>query len=298
MSNTVQAAFTAVNNAIGDTSTAVTGKIQTLDAEVSPLTTVPSALAASRFYNGLKISCTTANAVSLTIAAKGLLLSDGSGHYELCQSFLGGANLGIVGANGLDTGVLAANTLYALWVVGDGNNNFDSLLSLSATAPVMPSGFSYKIRVGWFKTDANKNIMPFIQNGADFHFTPIAGSGLTAIPQVGTGEAGDVTVPTWVPIDLTPWVPSTAVAVTLQVRGLGNAVVMAAPNNGYGAYNDAVNPPPVSYIGQGSYQVGLEKLPLESMSIYWASNAGNPPLASNTTGPFGSLGVFGWTDSL
>lgn len=298
MSNNVQTAFSAVTTAIGDATTAVSGKIQNLDTEVSPLLPLPAAFASSHFYTGLKTSCTTINSAAARISAKGLILSDIGNNFMLVKNLLTDVNFAISGPNGLDTGAVAANTLYSLWVIGDTANNVAGLFSLSATAPTLPGDYTFKYRVGWIRTDVNKNIMPFTQNGAEFHFIPMAGSGLTAIPQVGTGKAGDVTIPTWVAIDLTPWVPSTAVAVRTHVRGLAANVLMAAPNNGYGPYNDVNNPPPVDYVGVGSYQVGLEKLPLESMTIYWANNAGSPVDPANTTGPFGSLGVFGWTDSL
>lgn len=58
------------------------------------------------------------------------------------------------GINGLDTGSEAANTWYSVWVV-KGASGVGGLLSLSETAPTVPSGYdSVKRRVGWIRNEA------------------------------------------------------------------------------------------------------------------------------------------------
>jgi len=56
-------------------------------------------------------------------------------------------NFTVNGANGLDTGALTTSTWYNIWVIDNGTTGA-SLGSLSATAPTMPSGYSYKCRIG------------------------------------------------------------------------------------------------------------------------------------------------------
>jgi hypothetical protein len=49
------------------------------------------------------------------------------------------------GVNGLDTGAVATNTVYYLWIIRNPTTaQVGGLLSLSATAPTMPSGFTQK----------------------------------------------------------------------------------------------------------------------------------------------------------
>jgi len=52
------------------------------------------------------------------------------------------------GINGLDAGAEANNTWYSIWVIYNGAT-ISGLLSLSATAPTFPAGYTYYRRVGW-----------------------------------------------------------------------------------------------------------------------------------------------------
>lgn len=73
------------------------------------------------------------------------------------------------GAGGLDTGVEAASTWYAIHVIGDstGTNPTNAMLSLSPTAPTLPAGYDMFRRVGWVRNDPSSNIIPFIVFGED-----------------------------------------------------------------------------------------------------------------------------------
>jgi len=68
------------------------------------------------------------------------------------------------GINGLDTGSEATGTWYAVYVVS-GTSGVGGLLSTSETAPTMPSGFTYKRRVGWAYNHSDGDIQNFIQTG-------------------------------------------------------------------------------------------------------------------------------------
>lgn len=68
------------------------------------------------------------------------------------------------GANGLDTGTEASTTWYYAWVIyNKSTNTTASLLSLSPTAPTMPSGYTYKMMIGAVKNDSSGNFIPFSQ---------------------------------------------------------------------------------------------------------------------------------------
>jgi hypothetical protein len=64
-------------------------------------------------------------------------------------------NCATTGANGLDTGSLAADTWYYVWAIADTTNLVTAgLMSLSATAPTLPSGYTKKRLIGYRKTNS------------------------------------------------------------------------------------------------------------------------------------------------
>lgn len=71
-----------------------------------------------------------------------------------------------VPAGGLDTGTKAINSTYhAHSIVNDTTGAFDVLLSLSASAPTVPSGWTRVQRLGAVLTDGSGNVRAFTQNG-------------------------------------------------------------------------------------------------------------------------------------
>lgn len=68
------------------------------------------------------------------------------------------------GVNGLDTGSVAANTFYYIWLISDGTN-FNGLYSASQTSPTMPGSYTYKILAGCVLTDGSANIIRTMQVG-------------------------------------------------------------------------------------------------------------------------------------
>ena len=74
---------------------------------------------------------------------------------EIDATFVEGTNQG-----GLDTGTVAADTLYYVWAIAKADDEtFDALFSLSPTAPTMPSGFDLMRRIGRLFTDSSANII-------------------------------------------------------------------------------------------------------------------------------------------
>jgi len=74
-----------------------------------------------------------------------------------------------VGANGLDTGSLQANTWYYVFAIYDQSAMIGPslLLSLSETAPYLPKGFSAFRMIGRaVRTDGSGNILKFYRRGA------------------------------------------------------------------------------------------------------------------------------------
>jgi hypothetical protein len=70
----------------------------------------------------------------------------------------------VSGAGGLDTGTIAAKQAYALYIVRSSGGQVQGLLSLSYTAPTVPSGSKYR-RIGSVYTSSSSKIVAFQQNG-------------------------------------------------------------------------------------------------------------------------------------
>lgn len=82
-------------------------------------------------------------------------------------------NAAVVGLNGIDTGALAASSVYAVYAVADqaGYNPSGFLLSLSATTPLLPNGvfpshYNTFVRIGWAVTDASSHFKVLFCSGA------------------------------------------------------------------------------------------------------------------------------------
>lgn len=74
------------------------------------------------------------------------------------------------GNGGLDTGVVAANTQYGVWLIKRTDTDVvDALFSTSFTAPTMPANYDKKRLVGWVVTDSSSNIIGFVHRGDYFY---------------------------------------------------------------------------------------------------------------------------------
>src|SRR5215475_3046525 len=78
------------------------------------------------------------------------------------------------GVGGMDTGTIAANTWYHVWLIKRTDTGVvDALFSLSASAPTMPASYTKKRRLGSFKTDGSSNILSFVQFGDEFIWSAV-----------------------------------------------------------------------------------------------------------------------------
>lgn len=229
------------------------------------------------------------SSAAVSISADELSVGNGTGSYRTLRSI----GLSIAGStsgpNGLDTGSLSGATWYSVWVIFNGTT-VAGLMSLSATAPTLPAGYTHKARVGWVRTDATVNKYPlaFTQFGRRVQYKVAAGSNVASLPQMASGVAGSISTPTWVAVATGNFVPSTASRIAGQTSVAGGVqIVMVAPNNVYGPNTSQTNQPPcVSNGASGEYGRAFE-FNLESSNIYWASS-----LSLN------AIFCFGWEDNL
>ena len=102
------------------------------------------------------------------------------------------------GNGSLDTGTIANSTWYHVHLIKRPDTGVvDVLLSLSATAPTLPSNYTLSRRIGSMKTNGSAQWVKFVQRGDEFSWDALSGpdvtfSGTTAV------QAGTVNVPTGV----------------------------------------------------------------------------------------------------
>jgi hypothetical protein len=117
------------------------------------------------------------------------------------------------GNGGLDTGSIATNTWYHIYLIQRLDTNVvDVLISASASAPTLPANYTVKRRIGSIKTDATPNIIAFTQHGDEFYFNTPAALDIngTAMP---TGSRTLITVQ--VPLGVVvKWIGAAEVAAT------------------------------------------------------------------------------------
>ncbi|MBF0350884.1 MAG: LamG domain-containing protein [SAR324 cluster bacterium] len=93
------------------------------------------------------------------------------------------ADITVSGVNGLDTGAEAVNSWYYIWVIWNGTTTA-SLLSISSTAPTMPSGYLFKRLVGAVR-NTSSNFIRFHQIGNHVGMESVTvKSGITAAGSV------------------------------------------------------------------------------------------------------------------
>lgn len=118
-------------------------------------------------------------------------------------------DLSVSGVNGLDTGVEAVSTWYAVHIIADttGTNPVAGLFSLSSAAPTLPVGYDVFRRVGWVRNNSAGNIIKFFQGGVDNNRTIIYDSDLSTLQILVNGSAI-----TWTAISAATLMPPTSTA--------------------------------------------------------------------------------------
>lgn len=202
-------------------------------------------------------------------------------------------NANTTGANGIDTGALGASTAYFIWLISDGTTTA-GLLSLSATAPTMPSGYTYKVRVGATFTGGSSTLLRIIQKGNRGQYKVTTGSTTPSLPTLFTGAQGTFATDSsivYASVSVVGKVPSTATSIGLtitpQYNSGANSNLAIAPNTSYSGIT-TTNPPPVFFtMSAGTYSVSTNWMTLESTSIAAACSGGG-----------GTALVLGWIDAV
>lgn len=161
-----------------------------------------------QYANGLQISNdATAPDTVINISAGSVL--DSTGIFQLISDSVVSIDASTNGLNGLDTGALGNNLLYAVYLIADPVTGLPigGIVSLSATQPLMPFGYSAFKLIGYIRTDATADILLgywTAGNSSERTFmydAPIA----TAVTAGAATTDTAVTLATFVPaVNLTP----------------------------------------------------------------------------------------------
>jgi hypothetical protein len=244
---------------------------------------------------GTKINVTSNTAVSLS--ATTLTTTASTGTVINRNSLAVSINASTVGANGLSTdvsgGALAVSTWYYIWAIDNGSAAA-GLISVSSSAPILPSSYTTQCRLGAIITDGSTNIERTLQLGRYAQYVVGTNPAVSIKAASGTAGTGTAASPTLAAVSLAGFVPPTATAVDLsldnQYTGATTAIVFAAPNANWGGANNGPtgssgNMYPL-YSSNSNGQTATAKIVLESTSVYWWSGAAG-----------GGLGVLGWDDN-
>ena len=101
-------------------------------------------------YQNLKILTTANN--STVITCDSVLLENSSGTLIKVSSVNVTLDATGTGLNGLDTGTLTGGEFYHIYIINNGSTT-GAVASLSSTSPTLPSGYTYKARVGGVASD-------------------------------------------------------------------------------------------------------------------------------------------------
>jgi hypothetical protein len=225
---------------------------------------------------GLKIVTVGTLQATLTAARMPVVNTDNIGLTLFNVNVTG--NLGTSGVGGLDTGTVAASTGYYIWLIYNPTTGVaDMLLSLSASAPTLPAGYTYKARLGWVVTTAGTVVRPLLQYGPIARYTKTASIDL---PEITSGAAGSTS--SFVAVTVVGYLPQTAPVITVLTQANADNYAAVAPNNNY-----------VPTLGSGdSVSASFNSatptdLILESSNLYYSCGAEG-----------GALWCLGWIDDI
>jgi hypothetical protein len=203
-------------------------------------------------------------------------------------------NIGVV--NGLDAGALAINTWYALWAISTGSLT-GTLGSTSFTAPTLPTGYTFKKRIGAILTDGSSHFYNILQNQRDAQYQIQSSGNTVIIPNIANGVAGTYSTTSPVAssaVSLAGFVPPTATAITVtstySYKNGSSSGVLIAPNANWFGTNQG----PAGTAGNvwATWQSGVAvqfptPMLLEALSLRWAASASG-----------GAISCLGWRDNI
>jgi hypothetical protein len=236
-------------------------------------TTLSVQVAAATSFNGLKISTADGGTSSIVTATRAVLL-DASNNAMLASNVNVTINFATNGAAGLDTGSIASNSWYYIWIIGKSDGSVSAIGSLSSSAPTMPTGYTFKARAGAVRTQAASAVFAgTYQAGSDVQYVGTA----SGLPQMASGTASQ-----WTAVAVGAFVPPTAAKISVSTLSNGGGVSVV-PDNNFGGSGGIQ----ISHFVSGYVLYIPATFVLESTNIYWSAGDSRCRLY-----------CIGWTDNL
>lgn len=266
------------------------GKIPKADANGKLASWVDPVAAITGSFKNLKANA-SGTSVNINVTVDELIVKNSSNIYLTLRNLSLTWNAAGVGvANGIDTASITANTWYCVHVIHNPTTSTTALLiSLSPTAPTLPSGYTYFARVGAIKWGISYPLK-FTQAGDKVEYDPAAGTNVTEFPTMASGALGTWTSSAYSPVavSVSPFVPPTAAEIDFFGWNGGGGVAMAAGMNAVGGGWAASTCPPFHNLANNSATLMMNCSGiLRSSNIYVATAATGPVFKCK-----------GWRDSL
>ena len=226
----------------------------------------------------LKISSLGINNYISVITADSVTLHKSTGESYLAKNVNVSPQINASGVNGLDAGSVVANTWYYLYLISDGTL-VRGLFSLSATAPTLPSGYTYFTRIGAVRAGASGHLLQTLQYGNKAQYVVTTGSNVASLPILSSGAFGSysTTSPTYVAISTSNVVPPTASKITGVLCNASTGTTSSvglAPNSNYSGIGTS-NPPLIHAIsGNAGSRVFTYVLETSNIYAYSSTSAG------------------------
>lgn len=274
--NSGNGGFITINSTLSNVSSPVQGGYKNLVVTVSGNTTVTP----------------TADAV--------IVQNSSNGTVRIVSFAPGACSTATTGANGLDTGSVAASTWYALFAIYNATTaTAASLLSTSFSSPTLPSGYTYSARIGAVRTDGSTNLLRTLQKNNRAQY--VIGTNPTSSVMIANATAGtfSLTSPSLVAVTVTAVVPTaTATAVVISAaanwKAAGASSVLVAPNTSWGGTNNGpqgtngnIWPISLGSAADNTDQNATVRILLEATTVAWCANAAG-----------GAISALGWEDNL
>lgn len=181
---------------------------------------VSGIVARSGYIHGLRVTRSGSTAIQI---ATGICVDD-SRSFEIDITSPVTVSFSSSGAGGLDTGSIAGNTLYYIFVIADSNgiNSSDGLISLSISNPTVPSGYNKKRRIGSILTNSSGENYFFNQVGEGttrymmYEPNPSVDGSFLAIVNTGTATS-------YAAVDCSGRAPTTTKSFYIAINHLNNS---------------------------------------------------------------------------
>lgn len=237
-----------------------------------------------------RLTILTASSTTAQVSFDGVSMRGTTAVWKAFDGLTATLDLGTTGALGLDTGVIAQASWYHVYAIGKPDGTSSLLASLNATTPALPSGYTWKRRLGALRTNAaSATLVSTYQVGARTKYLS------ALLPAIQTGNVGgyNVNSPTWSARAVATFVPPTASIIGLVAHSNSGssgvaADLIVAPNNGY-AGPASTAPPPI-YLPSSAHFTAEVWWLLESTNVYIATSS------PSSGGPL--LLCAGWEDRI